>query len=148
VTMVFNDSHHHTPAFSSLGFAVKSALFRASESVGGRGWIVADEHVYVDDGISGAEFANRPGFLRLMNVLKPRPTHHKHTRVEPSVRPRCGSLSTGRRTMNDYRVAVWTVRPTSRAEGACRLDGVAAGVMGRPYDVISRNVRMLCRKSR
>jgi site-specific DNA recombinase len=38
-----------------------------------KGWIVADEHVYVDDGISGAEFTNRPGFLRLMNALKPRP---------------------------------------------------------------------------
>lgn len=37
-----------------------------------KGWHVADEHVYVDDGISGAEFANRPGFLRLMNTLKPR----------------------------------------------------------------------------
>ena len=32
----------------------------------------ADEHVYADDGISGTEFANRPGFLRLMNSLKPR----------------------------------------------------------------------------
>src|SRR5206468_1017595 len=38
-----------------------------------KGWTVADEYVYVDDGISGAEFANRPGFLRLMNALKPRP---------------------------------------------------------------------------
>ena len=38
-----------------------------------KGWTVADEHVYVDDGISGAEFANRPGFLRLMNALKPTP---------------------------------------------------------------------------
>ena len=38
-----------------------------------KGWIVADAHIYVDDGISGAEFANRPGFLRLMNALKPRP---------------------------------------------------------------------------
>ena len=38
-----------------------------------KGWVVADEHVYVDDGISGAEFATRPGFLRLMNSLKPRP---------------------------------------------------------------------------
>src|ERR1043166_5144373 len=38
-----------------------------------KGWTVADAHVYVDDGISGAEFANRPGFLRLMNALKPRP---------------------------------------------------------------------------
>ena len=37
-----------------------------------RGWLVADCHVYMDDGISGAEFANRPGFLRLMNALKPR----------------------------------------------------------------------------
>lgn len=38
-----------------------------------KGWTVADAHVYVDDGISGAEFAARPGFLRLMNALKPRP---------------------------------------------------------------------------
>jgi DNA invertase Pin-like site-specific DNA recombinase len=38
-----------------------------------KGWTVADEHLYVDDGISGAEFANRPGFIRLMNALKPRP---------------------------------------------------------------------------
>jgi site-specific DNA recombinase len=37
-----------------------------------KGWTVLDEHVYVDDGISGAEFANRPGFLRVMNALKPR----------------------------------------------------------------------------
>src|SRR5437773_9879189 len=37
-----------------------------------KGWVVSEEHVYVDDGISGAEFANRPGFLRLMNALKPR----------------------------------------------------------------------------
>ena len=28
-----------------------------------------EEHVHVDNLISGAEFANRPGFLRLMNVL-------------------------------------------------------------------------------
>lgn len=39
-----------------------------------KGWIISDEHVFVDDGISGAEFVKRPGFLRLMNALKPRPT--------------------------------------------------------------------------
>jgi site-specific DNA recombinase len=33
---------------------------------------VVDEHVYVDDRISGAEFVKRPGFFRLMNALKPR----------------------------------------------------------------------------
>lgn len=38
-----------------------------------KGWAVHDEHIYVDDGISGAEFANRPGFVGLMAALKPRP---------------------------------------------------------------------------
>src|SRR5438270_12095680 len=38
-----------------------------------KGWTVDEASIYVDDGISGAEFANRPGFLRLMNALKPRP---------------------------------------------------------------------------
>jgi site-specific DNA recombinase len=33
-----------------------------------KGWIVADAHVYVDDGISGAEFAKRPGYMRLLNA--------------------------------------------------------------------------------
>ncbi len=37
------------------------------------GWTVDDSAIFVDDGISGAEFARRPGFLRLMNSLKPRP---------------------------------------------------------------------------
>jgi site-specific DNA recombinase len=39
-----------------------------------KGWLVSDDHVYLDDGISGAEFVKRPGFLRLMNALKPRPS--------------------------------------------------------------------------
>ena len=29
-----------------------------------KGWTVAEAHVYVDDGISGAEFAKRPGLVR------------------------------------------------------------------------------------
>jgi DNA invertase Pin-like site-specific DNA recombinase len=37
-----------------------------------KGWTVDAAHVYQDDGISGAEFVKRPGFLRLMNTLKPR----------------------------------------------------------------------------
>jgi site-specific DNA recombinase len=38
-----------------------------------KGWTVDPAHVYQDDGISGAEFVKRPGFLRLMTALKPRP---------------------------------------------------------------------------
>jgi len=39
-----------------------------------KGWTVDESLIFVDDGISGAEFANRPGFVRLMNALKPRPS--------------------------------------------------------------------------
>ena len=39
-----------------------------------KGWSATEEHIYSDDGISGAEFVKRPGFIRLMNALKPRPT--------------------------------------------------------------------------
>ena len=52
--------------------SVARQIDHARQYAAKKGWIVADEHVYVDDGISGAEFANRPGFLRLMNALKPR----------------------------------------------------------------------------
>ena len=49
-----------------------------------KGWTVENAHVYVDDGISGAEFANRPGFLRLMNTLKPRPPFQQLVMSEES----------------------------------------------------------------
>lgn len=39
-----------------------------------KGWTVPEELVFVDDGISGAEFVKRPGFIRLMNSLKPKPS--------------------------------------------------------------------------
>src|SRR5215467_13701524 len=38
-----------------------------------RGWVVRDEYVFVDDGISGAEFQKRPGLTRLLNMFRPRP---------------------------------------------------------------------------
>lgn len=36
------------------------------------GWTVPDAFVFVDDGISGAEFEKRAGFMRMMNLLEPR----------------------------------------------------------------------------
>jgi site-specific DNA recombinase len=56
--------------------SVTRQIERARAYAALKGWIVADEHVYVDDGISGAEFVKRPGFIRLMNALKPRPPFH------------------------------------------------------------------------
>src|SRR5947209_5991557 len=36
------------------------------------GWTIDERFIFSDDGISGAEFANRPGFLRLLNAVKPK----------------------------------------------------------------------------
>jgi site-specific DNA recombinase len=38
-----------------------------------KGWTVDPAHVYVDDGISGAEFERRPGLTHLLAALSPRP---------------------------------------------------------------------------
>ncbi len=53
--------------------SVTRQIEHAKAYAGERAWTVAEGHIYVDDGISGAEFVKRPGFIRLMNALKPRP---------------------------------------------------------------------------
>src|SRR2546425_269756 len=53
--------------------SVTRQIDHAKEYAGRKGWTVAENHIYVDDGISGAEFVKRPGFIRLMNALKPTP---------------------------------------------------------------------------
>ena len=52
--------------------SVTRQVDRARAYAAERGCTVADGHVYSDDGISGAEFLKRPGFLALMNALRPR----------------------------------------------------------------------------
>ncbi len=53
--------------------SVTRQIEHARQYAAQHGWLVGEECIYVDDGISGAEFVKRPGFLRLMNALKPRP---------------------------------------------------------------------------
>src|SRR5216683_8338339 len=53
--------------------SVTRQIEHARQYAAQHGWLVHEASVYVDDGISGAEFVKRPGFLRLMNALKPRP---------------------------------------------------------------------------
>jgi site-specific DNA recombinase len=52
--------------------SVTRQIAHARQYASTKGWTVSDVHVYVDDGVSGAEFANRPGFVRLLNALSPR----------------------------------------------------------------------------
>lgn len=43
---------------------------RAREYIEKRGWSLDEEHIYIDDGISGAEFQKRHGLMRLLANLK------------------------------------------------------------------------------
>lgn len=68
--------------------SVARQLDHARASATRKGWTVTDEHVYVDAGISGAEFSSRPGFLRLMNAARPKAPFHVLVHVgRISVRP-------------------------------------------------------------
>jgi site-specific DNA recombinase len=51
--------------------SVKLQVDNARDYAIRQGWTVADEHVFIDDGISGAEFEKRPGFTRMMRALEP-----------------------------------------------------------------------------
>lgn len=49
--------------------STRRQIEHAREYAARKGWAVSEDHIFDDDGISGAEFAKRPGFLRLMNAL-------------------------------------------------------------------------------
>jgi site-specific DNA recombinase len=53
--------------------SVTRQIEQAKSYAARKGWTVPESCIFVDDGISGAEFVNRPGFVRLMASLKPRP---------------------------------------------------------------------------
>jgi site-specific DNA recombinase len=53
--------------------SVARQIAHAREYANRHGWTVDESYIFVDDGISGAEFTRRPGFMRLLNALKPRP---------------------------------------------------------------------------
>lgn len=53
--------------------SVTRQIEHATAYAAAKGWTVEPAHVYVDDGISGAEFVNRPGLAALLAVLSPRP---------------------------------------------------------------------------
>src|SRR3954452_12420466 len=52
--------------------SVARQIDHARQYAARKGWNVDDRYVFADDGVSGAEFSNRPGFVRLMNALKPK----------------------------------------------------------------------------
>jgi len=90
--------------------SVTRQIDRATAYAQAKGRTVAAGHVYADNGISGAEFVKRPGCLRLLNALEPRPPFQVLITSEES---RLGreSIETGW-TLKGPRVGV---RPPGRA---------------------------------
>ncbi len=82
---------------------------RAHAFAARQGWQVLPEHIYADDGISGAEFLKRPGFLRLMNALKPHPPFQVLIVMEQSRLGRSlDEVPLVLRRLTEAGVAVWT----------------------------------------
>ena len=56
--------------------SVAHQVRRAREYIAAKGWVVDEDSIFIDDGISGAEFSKRPALVRLTLALteKPRPT--------------------------------------------------------------------------
>jgi DNA invertase Pin-like site-specific DNA recombinase len=48
------------------------------------GWVVDDRYIFADDGVSGAEFVKRPGLIRLLGLLTPRPPFQRLIMSEES----------------------------------------------------------------
>jgi DNA invertase Pin-like site-specific DNA recombinase len=55
--------------------SVTRQVAEARRFIASKGWSLNDDHIYMDDGISGAEFRDRPALLRLLVDVesKPRP---------------------------------------------------------------------------
>lgn len=50
--------------------SVTRQIERAKAYATAKGWTVDEEHIFIDDGISGAEYERRPGLVRMMTRLK------------------------------------------------------------------------------
>ena len=61
-----NDDNDKSDDNKSVTRQIKHAKAYAKS----KGWTVDEEHIYVDDGISGAEYQNRPGLINLLAHVK------------------------------------------------------------------------------
>jgi DNA invertase Pin-like site-specific DNA recombinase len=53
--------------------SVTRQIANAKEFATKQGWTVSKEHIYTDDGIRGAEFEQRPGFMALIDTATSAP---------------------------------------------------------------------------
>jgi len=117
--------------------SVRRQIDNAKAFAATKGWQVRDEHIYVDDGISGAEFKKRPGFMALMSAATggeplasflrgdSQRTEVTRSRVE---RNELLHQATGAGRRRDFRVSA---RPLTHAEELARESHVVDHRCGR-----------------
>src|SRR6266849_4858777 len=66
--------------------SVTRQVQRAREFAAHQGWAVAEQLVFCDDALSGAEFENRPGLQALLRTLAPPRTPFTHLIMMDSAR--------------------------------------------------------------
>ena len=74
--------------FSEEDKSVTRQVENAKAFAAKMGWTVADAHIYIDDGKSGAEFAARPDFMRMMGTLPTSTVQSAHRQRAEVHRPR------------------------------------------------------------
>src|SRR5262245_9268605 len=97
-----------------------------------QGWSVPEEHVYIDDAISGAEYVKRPAYLRLMAALEPAPPFGALIVMEQSRLGRdTGRVLLAIEALEEAGVAIWSYQDGGRRISvADESDEVTATVAG------------------
>src|SRR5581483_8377700 len=96
------------------------------------GWTVDPGHVYVDDGISGAEFERRPGLARLLAAIDARPRPFEALIVSERSRLGREMIETGSvlKRLALAGVAVWSYLDGQRLALDTAHDRMVASVLG------------------
>jgi site-specific DNA recombinase len=95
-----------------------------------KGWTVTDAHVYVDDGISGAEFKRRPGFMRLMATLPRPPFQRVIVSEQKSIGREMNETAYVIKQLDEAGVTVWTYTEDRCVTPRTSIDKMLANVQG------------------
>jgi site-specific DNA recombinase len=90
--------------------SVTRQIARAREFAEKQGWTFSDDHVFTDDGISGAEFKRRPGLTRLLTAVQDKASTLTHLIVSEQSRLGRDTIRTLAliQGLADHGVEVWS----------------------------------------
>ncbi len=108
-----------------------------------KGWTVAAEHVYSDDGVSGAEFEKRPGLMRLLGDIRQKPRPFDALIVSERSRLGREMIETGivRKQLSLAGIQVWSYLDDKALAFETASDRMVEAVMGIADDLERERAR-------